>query len=148
MTAPAIEAILADVDGICGKAGCGDGCGCPDGLAEVLTTAPDLADQVRAMLVLASLGGLAGLPLSELKIDSRLTAALPEQGADLRLVRGIVQLGHSLGLAVSAQGVDKEVAFERLLELGCDYAQGEQIAPAMDGKALMAWVNQTSAASS
>ncbi len=94
------------------------------------------------------LGGLAGLPLSELEIDRRLTADLPERDADLRLVRGIVQLGHSLGFAVSAQGVDEEAAFERLLELGCDYAQGEQIAPAMDEQALVAWVSHTRAASS
>ncbi len=94
------------------------------------------------------LGGLAGLPLSELKIDRRLIAAMPTHDKDLRLIRGIVQLGHSLGLAVSADGVDEEATHERLLEFGCNYAQGEQIAPAMDGQALVAWVTQSRAASS
>jgi diguanylate cyclase (GGDEF)-like protein len=94
------------------------------------------------------LGGLAGLPLSELKIDPRLIAAIPAHDKDLRLVRGVVQLGHSLGLAVSAAGVDHKAAHECLLEFGCDYAQGEQIAPSMDGQALAAWVSQSRAASS
>jgi diguanylate cyclase (GGDEF)-like protein len=94
------------------------------------------------------LGGLAGLPVSELKIDRQLIAAMPESEANRRLVRGIVQLAHSLGLAVSAQGVDDEATFERLIKLGCDYAQGEQIAPPMDEPALVAWIGKIRAASS
>lgn len=91
---------------------------------------------------------LAGASVSELKIDRRIVAGMLEREEGLWLVDGIIRLGHSLRLKVSAQGVDDADMLERLRQLGCDYAQGAQIAPAMDEQDLVAWLAKSRAANS
>jgi EAL domain-containing protein (putative c-di-GMP-specific phosphodiesterase class I) len=39
-------------------------------------------------------------------------------------VRAIVDLAHGLGLRTVAEGVETEAQWRKLVELGCDYAQG------------------------
>lgn len=96
----------------------------------------------------SSLRGLASVPLSELKIDAGLIREMLEKDKRLELVDGIIRLGHRLRLKVSAQGVDNLETLERLRQLGCDFAQGHQIAEPMDEKALVAWLTKSRAATS
>ena len=42
----------------------------------------------------------------------------------LQLVRSMIDLGHNLGLGVTAEGVEDAATLERLRALGCDHAQG------------------------
>ena len=51
-------------------------------------------------------------------------------------------------VVVETAGAAEMATFERLIKLGCDYAQGEQIAPPMDEPALVAWIGKIRAASS
>ncbi|MBW3603244.1 MAG: EAL domain-containing protein, partial [Actinobacteria bacterium] len=50
------------------------------------------------------------------------TMAIDEGNASI--VRSTVELGHSLGLRVVAEGVEDAVVWRALTELGCDAAQG------------------------
>ncbi|MEY2570039.1 MAG: hypothetical protein QOE63_389, partial [Acidimicrobiaceae bacterium] len=44
--------------------------------------------------------------------------------ADRDVLRSLVQLGHSLGMMVVAEGIEEEDVLEQLRALGCDVAQG------------------------
>ena len=52
------------------------------------------------------------------------------------IVRAIINLGHSLGLRVIAEGVETEGQLERLRAFGCDEVQGHLISPPVSAEAL------------
>jgi len=54
-------------------------------------------------------------------------------------VRATIELAHSLGLRVVAEGVESAVLLERLVELGCEYAQGFYISEPIPADGLAAW---------
>ncbi|MFG1495539.1 EAL domain-containing protein [Saccharospirillum sp. HFRX-1] len=72
----------------------------------------------------SNLGMLQSLPLSVLKIDKRFVQNLGAGGKHLELVRAIINLGHTLGLSVVAEGVETEQEVRMLTSLGCDELQG------------------------
>jgi diguanylate cyclase (GGDEF)-like protein/PAS domain S-box-containing protein len=71
----------------------------------------------------SSLSYLRDLPIDEIKIDQTFVEAMGDDGDDT-IVRSVIDLGHNLGLAVVAEGVEDLATLERLVELGCDRAQG------------------------
>ena len=77
----------------------------------------------------SSLAQLSRLPVDELKIDrSFITNAV--LGSDAAtIVTSTIELGHSMGLSVVAEGVEEAEAWNLLRRLGCDYAQGYLISP-------------------
>jgi diguanylate cyclase (GGDEF)-like protein len=82
-----------------------------------------------------SLGYLATLPISELKIDKAFVLAMIGDERNTAIVRSVIELGHSLGFTVTAEGVETPEALRRLTELGCDTVQGYLLArpaPAAD----------------
>jgi diguanylate cyclase (GGDEF)-like protein len=76
-----------------------------------------------------SLAYLAGLAVSELKLDRRFITPLAGEhdARDVELVRATIELGHALRLRVVAEGVEDPSSLELLAELGCDLAQGYEI---------------------
>ena len=72
----------------------------------------------------SNLGMLQSLPLSVLKIDKQFVQNLTAGGKHLELVRAIVNLGHTLGLTVVAEGVETELEVKTLTALQCDELQG------------------------
>ncbi|MBK5221299.1 MAG: EAL domain-containing protein [Acidimicrobiia bacterium] len=72
----------------------------------------------------SSLAYLRDLPIDEIKIDQSFVAAMSLPGGDDTIVRSVIDLGHNLGLAVVAEGVEDTDTLLRLVEMGCDRAQG------------------------
>ena len=72
----------------------------------------------------SSLSYLKKFPLDELKIDRSFIADLPGRATDIALVRTVIELGHSLGMRVTAEGVETEAQLACLKQLGCDTFQG------------------------
>jgi diguanylate cyclase (GGDEF)-like protein len=72
----------------------------------------------------SSLSQLQQLPVEEIKIDRSFVFALDADEQAAVIVRSIVNLGHSLGLRVTAEGVETPEALRRVRHWGCDYAQG------------------------
>ena len=77
-----------------------------------------------------------------LKIDRSFVSNLTED-RDAAVVRSAVELAHSLGLGVVAEGVEDAATYEALRRLGCDFVQGYHIArPVPAGEvtaAIVAW---------
>ncbi|AWW37413.1 phosphodiesterase [Streptomyces sp. AS58] len=88
----------------------------------------------------SSLVHLRRLPVSELKIDRSFVARLAIDTEDAEIVRCTVDLAHSLGLLVVAEGVEDDETWERLRDLRCDAVQGWLVAAAMPPEETTAWL--------
>lgn len=74
---------------------------------------------------------LHSLPISLLKIDRSFVNKISEIESDRKLVNAVVDMGHSLGLAVVAEGVEERSQLDALTAMGCDQVQGYFISPAL-----------------
>lgn len=72
----------------------------------------------------ASLSMLTRYPVSRLKIDRAFTMAICESHADAAVVRYIIGLGATLGIAITAEGIETPEQAAALLQDGCDEGQG------------------------
>jgi EAL domain-containing protein (putative c-di-GMP-specific phosphodiesterase class I) len=88
----------------------------------------------------SSLAYLRRLPVDEVKIDKSFVMGLSSDLGDLAVVRAIVDLGHSLGLVVVAEGVEQDATRDQLLEMGCDVAQGFLISRPLGPDRFDAWL--------
>jgi EAL domain-containing protein (putative c-di-GMP-specific phosphodiesterase class I) len=88
----------------------------------------------------SSLVHLRRLPVSELKIDRSFVARLVVDAEDAEIVRCTVDLAHSLGLTVVAEGVEDDETWERLRDLRCDAVQGWLVAAAMPPEEATKWL--------
>ena len=75
----------------------------------------------------SSLAYLRHLPVSILKIDIRFVRDLPDDTEALALVKGIIAMGHAIGLSLIAEGVESAIQAECLKKEGCDLLQGYHI---------------------
>jgi diguanylate cyclase (GGDEF)-like protein len=71
-----------------------------------------------------SLSYLAMLPISELKVDKSFVLSMLHNERNAAIVRSVIELGHSLGCTVTAEGVETAAILTRLREYGCDTVQG------------------------
>jgi diguanylate cyclase (GGDEF)-like protein len=88
----------------------------------------------------SSLSQLSVLPVDELKID-RSFIAHADAGA-VTIVTSTIELGHSMGLKVVAEGVEDAAAWNLLRRLGCDFAQGYLISRPLEAEKVVAFVRE------
>lgn len=79
----------------------------------------------------SSLSYVKRLPITRIKIDQSFVRDLAHNESDVAIVRAITTLGHGLGLEILAEGVETERQAARLIEEGCDFAQGYHFARPM-----------------
>jgi diguanylate cyclase len=72
----------------------------------------------------SSLLYLRDLPVSEVKVDRAFVSGVDRHDEDAAIVHSVVQLAHSVGLTVVAEGVERLEQARFLAEIGCDFAQG------------------------
>ena len=77
----------------------------------------------------SSLTYLRRFPFDELKVDRMFIEGLGRSAADDAIVAATIDMAHALGMIVAAEGVETEAQRVRLIELGCDRAQGFHLAP-------------------
>lgn len=86
----------------------------------------------------SSLAYLKNLPVHEVKIDRALISGIATSAPDRTIVRSTIEMAHSLGLAVVAEGVETREQEAHLRTFGCDYAQGYLYARPLPAEALEA----------
>jgi len=82
-----------------------------------------------------SLGYLAQLPVSELKIDKAFVLAMAGDVRNAAIVRSVIELGHSLGFTVTAEGVETPDVLRGLVAADCDLIQGYLLGRPVDADA-------------
>jgi diguanylate cyclase (GGDEF)-like protein len=86
----------------------------------------------------SSLVNLQRLPVDLLKIDGSFLRRVPDEDGAGAIVDAIVSMGHSLGMRVVANGVEREVQCEYLARHMCDEAQGDFVSKPLPADAMTA----------
>lgn len=91
----------------------------------------------------SSLSYLQKLPVDDLKIDRSFVMNMSDSKASKTIVRSIISLAHSLGISVTAEGIETEQTLALLRGAGCDFAQGYFIGRPMPFETLLAWIDDS-----
>jgi EAL domain-containing protein (putative c-di-GMP-specific phosphodiesterase class I) len=89
----------------------------------------------------SSLSHLARMPADEVKIDRSFVQGLESDVEYAAVVRSAIDMAHSLGLKVVAEGIETEFAAQRLRTFGCDVGQGYLYAKPMPYEQLIRWLD-------
>jgi diguanylate cyclase (GGDEF)-like protein/PAS domain S-box-containing protein len=89
----------------------------------------------------SSLAYLQKLPVDSLKIDRSFVAAMGQTGDARAIVSAIIALAHTVGLKVTAEGIEDEATMQRLAALECDVAQGYYVSRPLPQEAATAWMD-------
>jgi diguanylate cyclase (GGDEF)-like protein len=89
----------------------------------------------------SSLSYLRDLPIDELKLDRSFVFPMADDARAAALVASTIDLAHSLGLRMVAEGVETDVAYTELARLGCDQAQGYYMSRPVPAAELDEWLN-------
>ena len=87
-----------------------------------------------------SLRTLKQLPVDEIKIDRSFVTGMESHEANAAVVRSVIDLAHHLGCRAVAEGVESEAVWNRLVELGCDLAQGNFVSPPLAADEVVRWM--------
>ncbi|GAB6034866.1 putative bifunctional diguanylate cyclase/phosphodiesterase [Galenea microaerophila] len=72
----------------------------------------------------SSLAYIQNLNADRIKIDRSFVLHMQKHNASYNIVKAIIEMAHSLGLKVLAEGIETFEHYELLKELGCDEGQG------------------------
>jgi diguanylate cyclase (GGDEF)-like protein len=132
----------------------------PGSLELEITESTIMADHRRAMTILSrlnkmgvaltvddfgtgysSLAYLQSLPVSSIKIDKSFVMQMAEDPGNATIVQSTIDLGHNLGLKVVAEGVEDADSYNKLVALGCDYAQGYFLSRPLSPEKATVWLD-------
>jgi diguanylate cyclase (GGDEF)-like protein len=112
-------------------------------VAETLSRLQDLNIQVHMDdfgTGYSSLSYLHRFPINTLKIDRCFVADLGVRKESRKIIQTIVGLADSLGMEVTAEGIESLQQLRELQALGCDYGQGYYFSPPADAQQAEALV--------
>jgi diguanylate cyclase (GGDEF)-like protein len=134
----------------------------PEQLELEITESVIIADPARALEILSrishmgvslsiddfgtgysSLSYLKKLPVNTIKIDKSFVIQMSTDENDALIVRSTIDLAHNLGLKVVAEGVENSDAWERLVALGCDAAQGYYMSRPLPALEMTQWLSES-----
>ncbi len=81
------------------------------------------------------------LPVNSIQMSN--TSAMKNNN-DLTYTKAHIDFIHTLGMRVIAGGIDTKEQLEVMKDLGCDYIQGDIIAPPLDDEDLIRFINENS----
>lgn len=94
----------------------------------------------------SSLAYLKRFPLDVLKVDQSFVRNLCTDAEDRSIANAVIQLAHSLDMAVIAEGVETPQQLDILLHMGCDQCQGYWFARPMPAADVPPWLRAFNAA--
>jgi len=77
----------------------------------------------------SSLNYLRSFPFDRIKIDRSFVEHVSEEASSLAIIRAVTSLGNSLGIAVTAEGVETDEQLHRVYAEGCSEIQGFLFSP-------------------
>lgn len=90
----------------------------------------------------SSLSGLKDLPIVSMKVDGSFIKEIGRSPKDRAITESIISMAHSLGIKVTAEWIESDEQMETIRLLGCDYAQGYFISPALTAEAFEDFAEQ------
>ena len=84
----------------------------------------------------SSLSHLRSFPFDKIKIDRSFVHDLTSKGDSLALVKAVIGLGRSLGIATTAEGVETEAQLDMVRQQGCSEVQGFLFSPPLPAAAV------------
>ena len=91
----------------------------------------------------SSMSRLKELLVAQIKIDKSFVKDMAVNHNDAMIVRSTVELGHSLGMKVIAEGVEDQAAWDKLKALSCDSAQGYFMGRPIPIDKFNAWLQES-----
>lgn len=90
----------------------------------------------------SSLGRLARLPFSELKIDKSFCLDLPGSESAEAVIEACLGIARKLDMQVTAEGVESREVAAKLSGMGCHALQGHYFGRAMPADQVVEWINK------
>ncbi|MDJ0881428.1 MAG: EAL domain-containing protein [Gammaproteobacteria bacterium] len=90
----------------------------------------------------ASLTYLRKLPVEKIKIDQSFVKDMVSNEEDRTIVEATINLAHTLGIKVVAEGVESSAIHELLMQMHCDYIQGYYISHPLEQDQILNWCDQ------
>jgi len=90
----------------------------------------------------SSLVYLKRLPVHMLKVDKSFIVDMDTDEDNFSIVRATIDLAHSLGLTVTAEGVETGAVYAQLRGMGCDFYQGYYVGTPKDREAIAEWLQE------
>jgi EAL domain-containing protein (putative c-di-GMP-specific phosphodiesterase class I)/ActR/RegA family two-component response regulator len=88
----------------------------------------------------SSLGRLANLPFSEMKIDKSFCLAVDQSDTARAVIEACLGLAQRLQMRVTAEGAENREIARILREMGCDALQGHYFGQALSPEAVQSWM--------
>jgi EAL domain-containing protein (putative c-di-GMP-specific phosphodiesterase class I) len=88
----------------------------------------------------SSLSYLTRLPVDVIKVDHGFTMRMLEDRRAAAIVKSTIELAHSLGMSVVAEGTSNRAIWDALQAFGCDEAQGYYVAEPFPAADFGAWL--------
>jgi EAL domain-containing protein (putative c-di-GMP-specific phosphodiesterase class I) len=90
----------------------------------------------------SSLSYLKRLPVQMLKIDRSFVMNMTRDSEDVAIIRAIIAMAHSMGIKVTAEGVETDEQIDILSALHCDAIQGYHFSRPVPARAVARLLNQ------
>ena len=91
----------------------------------------------------SSLSYLRAFPFDKIKIDRSFMRDLSRNGDNLAIIKAVIGLGHSLGMSMTAEGIETEEQLAAVRDQGCNEVQGFLFSPPMPAVAVQALLETT-----
>ncbi len=88
----------------------------------------------------SSMVQLVKLPFSEIKVDKSFVITARESEESRAVIKSVVSLGMSLGLIITAEGIEDDETLVFLRNIGCTLAQGYLFARPLTGDQVLPWL--------
>ena len=91
----------------------------------------------------SSLSYLRAFPFDKIKIDRSFMRDLSRNGDNLAIIKAVIGLGHSLGMSMTAEGIETEEQLAAVRDQGCNEVQGFLFSPPMPAVAVQTLLETT-----
>jgi EAL domain-containing protein (putative c-di-GMP-specific phosphodiesterase class I) len=90
----------------------------------------------------AMMQNLVSIPATELKIDKVFVQNMHTNSSDRVMVQKTIEIGHELGMMVTAEGVETQMQLDFLRQKGCDRVQGYLFSRPLPPTAMIDWLGR------